>query len=195
MSVNNNEMELFLNAGGALQSVGIAGSSSGTPGGVAHFNGGSYKPFNCGNNVIYLRYLRHAYLGAGGLVIDTFGQGERNVEPCYLHVNQVFEKDPELGEAADGGIVVCGDGIVYLNPAFSMAGCDGGITVEDGATLIANKGAVGRGCTVRVKAGAAFRTYQNEANTTIADSLVLGEAGATKPARLKSRQPSRSEES
>lgn len=182
---NNNEMELFLNAGGALKSVGLAGGSSSALGGVAHFNGGSYKPFNCGNNVIYLRYLRHAYLGAGGLVIDTFGQGERNTEPCYLHVNQVFEKDPELGEAAAGGIVVRGDGVVYLNPAFSMAGCDGGITVEDGATLIANKGAVGRGCTVRVKAGATFRTYQNEANTTIADSLVLGEAGATKPARFE----------
>ena len=189
-SYGNNELEIFLNAGGVLKSVGLVGGSASAPAGVAHFDGGAYKPFNNGNNVIYLRYLNHAYIGAGGFVIDTSEQGEANTAPCYLNVPQTFEKEPALGAAADGGIRVCGGGMVYLPGDFSMEGLSGGITVEDGATLIANMSTGGAGTTVRIKAGATLRTYQNGGNPMFADSLVLGEAGATKAARFEVRSSS-----
>ena len=190
MYQNGSEMELFLNAGAELKSYGINGGSASDLRGTAHFDGGTFKPFNNGNNVIYLRYISHAYVGAGGLVIDTSEQGTANTAPCYLNVSQTFEKDPALGDAPDGGIVVRGNGIVYFNPAFSMAGCTGGLTVEDGATVIANTSAGGEGVTVRVNAGATLRTYQSGSNPIFADSLVLGEAGATKPTRFEVRSTS-----
>ncbi len=190
MYQNGSEMELFLNAGGALKSVGIAGGSASAPAGTAHFDGGAYKPFNNGNNVIYLWYIRHAYVGAGGFVIDTSEQGTANTAPCYLNVTQTFEKEPALGDAPDGGVRIFGGGMVYLSPAFSMEGLSGGVTVEDGTTLIANMSTGGEGTTVRVNAGATLRTYQSGDNPMFADSLVLGEAGATKAARFEVRSSS-----
>ena len=161
MYQNGSEMELFLNSGGTLKTVGINGGTADDLRGTAHFAGGTFKPFNNGNNVI-----------------------------CYLNVTQAFEKDPALGDASDGGIRICGDGMVYLSEMFSMEGLSGGITVEDGATLVANKSTGGEGTTVRVNAGATLRTYQSGSNPIFADSLVLGEAGATKPARFEVRSTS-----
>ncbi len=190
MYQNGSEMELFLNSGGTLKTVGINGGTADDLRGTAHFAGGVFKPFNNGNNVIYLRYIRHAYIGAGGFVIDTSEQGTANTAPCYLNVSQTFEKEPALGNAPDGGIRVRGNGMVYLPETFSMEGLSGGITVEDGATLVANKSTGGEGTTVRVNAGATLRTYQSGSNPIFADSLVLGEAGATKPARFEVRSTS-----
>ena len=123
-------------------------------------------------------------------MIDTSEQGTANTAPCYLNVSQTFEKEPALGDAPDGGIRVRGNGIVYLSETFLMEGLSGGLTVEDGATLIANGSTGGEGTTVRVNAGATLRTYQNGANTTYADSLVLGETGIAKPARFEVRSTS-----
>ena len=190
MYQNGSEMELFLNSGGTLKTVGINGYAADDLRGTAHFDGGAYKPFNNGNNVIYLRYIRHAYVGAGGFVIDTSEQGAANTAPCYLNVSQTFEKEPALGDAPDGGICVRGDGIVYLSETFAMEGLSGDITVEDGATLIANKSTGGEGATVRVNAGATLRTYQGGSNPICADSLIMGETGIAKPARFEVRSTS-----
>ena len=190
---NNNEMELFLNEGGTLKTLGFDGGSDGDLRGVAHFDGGTFTPV-CNpptaeylNNVAYLRYLRHAYIGARGLVVDTrHFRDLGNLNTCYLNLQQRFEKDPALGDARDGGIRVTGDGMLYFGSRYASDGFEGDITVEDGASLMAYR-TTGVGPTVKIKAGATLRTYQSGAYPLYVDFLVLGEVGASKPARFEVR--------
>lgn len=126
------------------------------------------------------------YIGAGGATFDLSHWNDKGRTGWLRFVceNLKFYHDPNC-VGADGGITVCGSNgdpvLYYFKSIDSASTMNGGITVADGGVISTVNGLSEQ--TVRICPGGMFRGYNATSIATI-ESLVLGEANATKPTEV-----------
>ncbi len=176
---------LVLASGGTIRCRDLYSSSLSYPA-VAYFDGGIYQPYTPSGTTPHLYNFQHAYLGAGGLIIDASHEHEYDgTENRWLSIWQTFEPDPALPEGVpDGGLTFTGKGTVATyESTFSAGTFTGGIHVRDGARYMV--------ADVYAAPFAADFAPGTIASTWVATnmigSLTLGEAGATEPVTLEVR--------
>lgn len=116
MGTSSGKAILNLKAGGLIATKGVTTGPNPLGETEANFDGGTLKAIQNGSNLI--QNLTHAYIKAGGLIVDSNG--------FDINIPQSLEHDPLLGGTADGGFTKTGLGTVTL----------GGINTFDGPTNI-----------------------------------------------------------
>lgn len=173
-----------LASGGVLRSRYITGGSKSYPTEM-YFDGGVYESTVKATENSKITNLKHAYLGAGGLIIDTSHQGEYDGPTTYwLNLEQTFEPDPELDDAPDGGITVVGTGAVYPYTGFADSTFKGPIRIQDGARLVVHSNYMGSQ-RLEVAPGATVGGYAAASYSRRVDTLTLGAADATEPVNFE----------
>ena len=176
---------LVLASGGTIRCRDLYSSSLSYPA-VAYFDGGVYQPYTASGKVQHLYNFQHAYLGAGGLIIDASHEHEYDgTENRWLAIWQTLEPDPALPEGVpDGGLTFTGKGTVATyESTFSAGTFTGGIHVRDGARyMVADVYAAP--FAADFAPGTIISAFV--ATNTIG-SLTLGEPGATEPVTLEVR--------
>ena len=156
--------------------------------GALHIDGGTLQlVFQTGTGDNYKNpNIVSTYIGAGGATFDLSHWNDKGRTGWLRFVcdNLKFYHDPDC-VGADGGITVCGSNgdpvLYYFKSIDSASTMDGGITVADGGVISTVSGLNEQ--TVRICPGGMFRGY-NATSTATIESLVLGEANATKPAEI-----------
>ncbi|MBR1609501.1 MAG: autotransporter-associated beta strand repeat-containing protein [Kiritimatiellae bacterium] len=196
VSSDGNSFHLYLNNGGSLVVDRIEGSSNSTLANQAnatpmfHFNGGTIFPSfakmpNDGNR--FLLNYQAALLGEYGVVIDMtrLQRPEGYTRWVRSSVQGNVNHDPSCADS-DGGITVKGikgdRSLVLFGSRFAGSTMDGGIHVEDGATIALHRSA-GTGIAIEVAPGGWLRPYNGTTTMNIGD-LALGAGGAVEPVRL-----------
>lgn len=187
---SGNSFHLYLNQGGSLVARSIEGTSSlATTTPMFHFNGGTIYPVGLNSNDgnrFYLNY-QPAIVGAHGLFIDM----SRWVRPegydswVRASVQSNVNHDQNC-DGTDGGITVRGvkgdeRSVVLFGSRFRGSDLNGGIHVEDGATVALHENAL-VGQTIELAPGSRFRPF-NDATVNVAD-MTIGANGASKAVRL-----------
>ncbi|MBP5544865.1 MAG: autotransporter-associated beta strand repeat-containing protein [Kiritimatiellae bacterium] len=156
--------------------------------GALHIDGGTLQfVFQTGTSDNYKNpNFVSTYIGAGGATFDLSHWNDKGRTGWLRFVceNLKFYHDPNC-VGADGGITVCGSNgdpiLYYFKSIDSASTMNGGITVADGG-VVSTVGGLNEQ-TVRIRPGGMFRGY-NATSTATIESLVLGEANATKPAEI-----------
>ncbi|MBQ6008800.1 MAG: autotransporter-associated beta strand repeat-containing protein, partial [Kiritimatiellae bacterium] len=178
---NTREVNTFhLSGNGVVRARDITGNSAAFAYPVdAWFDGGTVESLVNTSANSYFRYLRHAYVGAGGLTFDLSHQAELAGPTTYwLLVQQAFEPDPDLGETPDGGLTFTGAGTVSLGTGFENSTFTGGVRLRDGARAVI---AAGYTAPFALDVGPGARLFDYDGTSNVVKDLVLGEAGATEP--------------
>ena len=194
VNASGNSFHLYLNEGGTLVVDAIAGVQTAGQArdeaqatAMFHFNGGTIYPSFGAKPTDGLRYLLNyqtAVVGEKGVIIDL---SRLNRPAGYTRwVRSTFQgnvnHDPDCA-GADGGMIIRGikgeKACVYFGSRFVGSTLNGGIWVEDGATVAIGSSAL-IGHTVSFAPGSRLRPYSNTATIQIGN-LTLGEAGATEP--------------
>ncbi|MBR3086637.1 MAG: autotransporter-associated beta strand repeat-containing protein [Kiritimatiellae bacterium] len=192
---SGNSFHLYLNEGGTLVVNQIHGSDNdtikaeATATGMFHFNGGTIYPvaFEAVDGNRFLLNYQTAVVGANGVTVDL----NRWIRPdgyttwtrCSIQGN--FNHDSNC-TGSDGGITVRGikgeeRSVVLFGSRFGGSDIDGGIHVEDGATVAVHANAL-VGQTIELAPGSRFRPYDN--NTVNIGNLTIGANGASEAVRL-----------
>ncbi|MBR1586737.1 MAG: autotransporter-associated beta strand repeat-containing protein [Kiritimatiellae bacterium] len=178
---NTRETNTFhLSGNGVVRARNITGNSASFAYPVdAWFDGGTVESLVSASANSYIRYLRHAYVGAGGLNVDLSHQSELDGPTTYwLLIQQAFEHDPDLGETPDGGLTFTGAGTVSLGTGFENSTFTGGVRLRDGARAVI---AAGYTAPFALDVGPGARLFDYDGTSNVVKNLVLGEAGATEP--------------
>ena len=187
---SGNSFHLYLNEGGALVARSIEGTSSlATTTPMFHFNGGTIYPVGLNSNDgnrFYLNY-QPAIVGTGGLFIDMskWVRPEGYDSWVRASVQSKVSHDPNCA-GTDGGITVRGikgdeRSVVLFGSRFGGSDIDGGIHVEDGATVAVHANAL-VGQTIELAPGSRFRPF-SDATVNVAD-MTIGSNGASEAVRL-----------
>ncbi len=190
VDASGNSFHLYLNEGGALVARSIEGTSSlATTTPMFHFNGGTIYPVGLNSNDgnrFYLNY-QPAIVGTGGLFIDMskWVRPEGYDSWVRASVQSKVSHDPNC-VGTDGGITVRGikgdeRSVVLFGSRFGGSDIDGGIHVEDGATVAVHANAL-VGQTIELAPGSRFRPF-NDATVNVAD-MTIGANGSFESVRL-----------
>ena len=193
VNASGNSFHLYLNEGGTLvvnqihgsDNATIQGEATGTP--MFHFNGGTIYPvaFEAVDGNRFLVNYQTAVVGANGVTVDL----NRWIRPdgyttwTRCSIQGKFNHDPNCA-GSDGGITVRGikgeeRSVVLFGSRFGGSTLNGGIHVEDGATVAVHASAL-VGQTIELAPGSRFRPYDNNGTLQIGN-LTLGEQGTTEP--------------
>lgn len=193
---NGNSFHLYLNEGGEIlvnqfhagDNSTLRAQATATP--MFHFNGGTAYPVafeeDSGGNRFLLNY-QSSLVGEKGWTIDLarWVRPENYTKWVRSSVQGNVNHDSSC-TGADGGITVRGikgdRSLVLFGSRFAGSTMDGGIHVEDGATIALHRSA-GTGITIEISPGGWLRPYNGDTTMDIGN-LVLGAGGATEPVRL-----------
>ena len=189
-SAANARYDLYVRNGGIVraQLFGPSPEYSAYVDGALHIDGGTLQlVFQTGTSDNFKNpNFVSTYISAGGATFDLSHWNDKGRTGWLRFVceNLKFYHDPGC-VGADGGITVCGSNgdpvLYYFKSIDSASTMNGGITVADGGVISTVNGLSDQ--TVRVRPGGMFRGY-NATSTATIESLVLGEANATKPAEV-----------
>jgi autotransporter-associated beta strand protein len=150
--------------GGTLNINAIVNDGSGLDTNTVNFNGGRLQATS--DNVNFLSGMTHAYVKAGGALINDGG--------FAITIAQNLQS----GASPDGGLVKSGSGTLTLNGSNTYMG---GTTVSDGTLIVANVEAIADGTSLTVGNPSAFAPAPVVPSSAVAGGSGLNAAIAPVP--------------
>ncbi len=173
---------LYVNSGATLATPRIEANQSGQ--GTVYFDGGTVQVLLASGIDSYVQKNKAVYVGAGGVTFDMSKSESFFGTSKYINLKQPFLRNPDLGDAEDGGITITGlGGMVLCGSGFAGSTITGPITVENFGTLMMHNYVTDNKHDIVIKPTGIFRQYQNGVFPEFA-SMTLGEAGASSPVVL-----------